>query len=197
MKTIHSEDISQQHLKDFEQQISDKFDYQEALTAKLDDMEGDFNENIINEIVLWKVNRAPQLQPETLALLNKIDKGTVEINEDLTRKILAQLLAAPGFDLPMASTLLRFKNPHAYQIIDQRVFRFIYPDKHLKLTASAEKKIALYLAYLKDLKTICQEKGLDFSKIDRTLYAADKDLNSAFPLKGYGSKAKKDETPVN
>jgi thermostable 8-oxoguanine DNA glycosylase len=191
MKTIHSAELDQAALAGFEKEISDNFTYQEALTKKLDKLEGDFDENMINEIVLWKVNRAPFLKPETLSLLNKIEKGDGAIDKQLTKDILAQLLAAPGFDLPMTSTLLRFKNPQAYQIIDQRVYRFIYPDKTLKLTASIEKKIDLYLKYLEDLKQICAEKGLEFSKIDRTLYAADKELNSEIPLKGYGSSSKK------
>lgn len=51
--------------------------YQAGLTPKLDVLEGDFNQNIINEIVLWKVNRHTLIAPETLVLLNKIKKLVV------------------------------------------------------------------------------------------------------------------------
>ena len=33
------------------------FNYQESLTQKLDSITKEFNQNILNEIVLWKVNR--------------------------------------------------------------------------------------------------------------------------------------------
>ena len=189
MTTINSQELSQEKLKAFEKE---KFAYQQRLSEKLDSLDGDFNENIINEIVLWKVNRAPYIDSEILALINQIPKNAYEINLELTSEILERLLNSPGFDLPMASTLLRFKNPNIYQIIDQRVFRFIYPGiKTLKLTGSVESKIELYLKYLHELKSICLNKNLEFVKIDRTLYLADKELNKNIPLKRYGSKPKK------
>lgn len=33
------------------------YSYQDLLTPKLDGLDEDFNQNIVNEIILWKVNR--------------------------------------------------------------------------------------------------------------------------------------------
>lgn len=33
------------------------YKYQKELTENLDKLDGDFSQNILNEIVLWKVNR--------------------------------------------------------------------------------------------------------------------------------------------
>jgi len=38
-----------------------EFKYQEELTSKLDSYSNDFNQEIINEIVVWKVNRYSKL----------------------------------------------------------------------------------------------------------------------------------------
>ena len=54
--------------------IADDYFYQDLLTPKLDDLEGDFDQKTINEIVLWKVNRYALLKHESLDLLNKINK---------------------------------------------------------------------------------------------------------------------------
>lgn len=43
----------------------------------------------------------------------------------MAEEILRKLLMTPGIRLPMASTILRFKNPNVYQIIDQRAYRFL------------------------------------------------------------------------
>lgn len=100
------------------------YNYQTERTTKLDNLDTDFNQDIINEIVLWKVNRYAAIDNETLNLINQIKKDDTQINPELTRAILLQLLSKEqkGFRLAMASTVLRFKNPKIYQIIDQRVF---------------------------------------------------------------------------
>ena len=58
------------------------FEYQEELTNRLDKYEDDFNQDIINEIVLWKINRYAKLKTETLELLNKIPRFSEEIEEE-------------------------------------------------------------------------------------------------------------------
>ena len=50
------------------------YNYQNELTAKLDNLKYDFDQNIINEIVLWKVSRYALLDTETLKLIKKLDK---------------------------------------------------------------------------------------------------------------------------
>ena len=110
------------------------YNYQSDLTSKLDKLDTDFNQEIINEIVLWKVNRYAAVDNETLNLINQIKKDDTQINPELTGAILLRLLSKEqkGFRLAMASTVLRFRNPKIYQIIDQRVFRFLYDGQSLQ-----------------------------------------------------------------
>ncbi len=95
----------------------------------------------------------------------------------------------------MASTILRFKNPNIYQIIDQRVYRIIYGTE-LKLPLSFSPKsiktqIDIYLQYLNDLRSVCINKQIEFSTSDRILYNVDKRINKNIPLKNYGKIKKK------
>lgn len=85
----------------------------------------------------------------------------------------------------MASTILRFKNPKIYQILDQRVYRFIYPKKTLKYSSNLNDQINLYIQYLTDLKTICIEIKIDYSISDRILYSLDKFHNKNEKLENY------------
>ncbi len=168
--------------------------YQSDLTTKLDRGIPIFNQEVINEIVLWKVNRYANLGDNTLNLINEIESNAINIDVELTRKVLKLLLQEKGIQLPMASTILRFKNKNIYQIIDQRVFRIIYADKKLKLKAYPSDKnlnsqIELYLQYLKDLTEICEKLKIPFEKSDRILYMADKRINKDVPLDNYSTKS--------
>ncbi len=162
-----------------------QFKYQQEQTDKLDQMVGDFDQAIINEIVLWKVNRYAKLKDETLRLLNTIDRHVQSIDRDLTRQVLENLLDETGFGLPMASTVLRFKNPNIYQIIDQRVYRVISQEE-LKMPNKIEDQISLYFDYLERLRKICESKSIFFAASDRILYELDKVLNKDIKLKNYG-----------
>lgn len=44
------------------------YEYQSELTNKLDFINSDFSQEIINEIVLWKINRYAKLSSETIEL---------------------------------------------------------------------------------------------------------------------------------
>ena len=173
-----------------------RFKYQPKLTPLLDNYDKDFDQNIINEIVLWKVNRYAEIPEFILDKINKIDKGSNILDKSLTQEIIAELLKSEnsGFGLPMISTILRFKNPCIYQIIDQRVYRFIYGENlKLKQTSTQteiNKQIELYIKYLTDLRTKCDELGITFTNADRILYLADKVLNKDVPLKNYGTNIK-------
>ncbi|CAD7802558.1 hypothetical protein CHRY9390_00946 [Chryseobacterium aquaeductus] len=147
-----------------------KFKYQKELTEKLDTKKDDFTYETILEIVLWKTNRFPEINDDLIIKINELRKG---YNESLSDNILIKLLDSKGFDLPMASTFLRFINPDYFQIIDQRVYRILY-GKNLKIPFSKPKKIELYKKYLIDLKMICLEYGIAFSESDRILYLLDK-----------------------
>lgn len=164
---------------ELEFQLKD-YNYQDLLTPKLDGLEGDFDQNIINEIVLWKVNRYAKVNPKTLELLNKIKKEEEILDEELTREILLQLLGKEhkGIRLAMASTILRFKNPNVYQIIDQRVYRFIYGEELTYKVSNFERQIEIYLSYLKKLQEVCSTMEIKFTEADRILYMLDKKWNS-------------------
>ena len=151
--------------------------YQRQLTAKLDQRTGPFHQNVINEIVLWKVNRYAAISKPTLELLNSISGQ--KRNSDLTRRILADLLQTKGIRLPMASTILRFRAPQLNQIIDQRAYRLLY-GTDLKLNNARkhiESNIDLYEQYLHDLGNLCKLKKIPFHLADRVLYQADKRIN--------------------
>ena len=178
MKTIN--DIDFRIDSDYE-----VFNYQKKLTAKLDAFNGLFNQETINEIVLWKVNRYAELSEQSLSLLNKISSVNNAIDETLTKDILHSLLPEPGIRLPMASTILRFKNPNIYQIIDQRVYRIIYGKEYRSSYSEngIDQEIELYLCYLRKLREVSEQLQIDFSKADRILYNADKELNKEIKIK--------------
>lgn len=172
-----------------------EFDYQKDLTAKLDKTTAMFGQEIINEIVLWKVNRYANVDNETLKLLNDIDAKSTILDLEKTKKILKILIQKKGIQLPMASTILRFKNKNIYQIIDQRVYRIIYKDKKLKLKTHPSDKnlndqVDLYIQYLKDLTEVCKRLKIPFDKSDRILFRADKRINENIPLDNYSTKSK-------
>ncbi len=158
--------------------------YQEKLTPKLDDFNSDFDQPILNEIVLWKVNRYAEFDEALIQKLNQIKRSDVEINLPLTKEILRLLLAKEqrGVQLPLASTILRFKNPEIYQIIDQRAYRFLY-GKTLKCSSIVEKQIDMYLKYLSDLHKVAATYDIAFCDTDRILYNLDRFLNSENSLK--------------
>jgi hypothetical protein len=161
----------------------DMYSYQLDLTNKLDKSKiQPADQNLINEIVLWKTNRYVKLDNDTLALLNHSDMQADTFNESFTGKILMKLLSTKGVRLPMASTILRFRNPNIYQIIDQRAYRFSMGEE-LKLGDNKNNiqvinsHIDLYIKYLDRIRKIADDRGLDFSIIDRVLYFMDKKHN--------------------
>ena len=177
MKTIFDIEITNEDLQNV------NYKYQLELTSKLDGLDDDFNQEIINEIVLWKVNRYSFLDDEKFSVLNKINKEDLILDVELTTEILTKFLNTKGIQLPMASTILRFKNPNIYQIIDQRVYRFIYGIEMPKYFSSIEKQIDFYIEYLQKLKQVCIKKGIDFNLSDRIIYELDKLHNKEIKIK--------------
>lgn len=177
MKTIFDIEITNEDLQNV------NYKYQLELTSKLDGLDDDFNQEIINEIVLWKVNRYSFLDDEKFSVLNKINKEDLILDVELTTEILTKLLNTKGIQLAMASTILRFKNPNIYQIIDQRVYRFVYGIEMPKYFSSIEKQIDFYIEYLQKLKQVCIEKGIDFNLSDRIIYELDKLHNKEIKIK--------------
>jgi len=154
-----------------------RYNYQKGLTKELDKFKGDFDQAEINRLVLWKVNRYAKIPSELLVELNKI-KDLKPGQHRKAREVLEKLLHSNvrGVDLAMASTFLRFRNPHVFQIIDQRAFRVIYGEK-MKGTGTPKEKTDKYFEYLDKLRKLCEKKNVAFEKIDRILYELDKEKN--------------------
>lgn len=158
------------------------YKYQPLLTEKLDQHEDDFSEMTLLEIVLWKTNRYPMISQDLIDDINDLKKiYSEEKAKALLRKMLNK--ERKGFDLPMASTVLRFAVPKELQIIDQRVYRFITDEPYLKIPYNVEEKITLYFKYIKKLKEVADQMGVKFEESDRILYQLDKDHNGEISLK--------------
>jgi thermostable 8-oxoguanine DNA glycosylase len=157
------------------------YKFQPLLTQKLDSQTGEFTEMTFLEIVLWKTNRYPELNQ---SIINEVNDLRKSFSFEKAKSVLRELLRLRGFDLPMASAVLRFACPEELQIIDQRVYRFIYPHSdNLKIPYNDDKKIELYFEYISHLKSVCDIYEIPFSKADRILYQLDKALNSEVPIK--------------
>lgn len=174
------------NLKDFTYSESD-YDFQINLTKKLDGLAGKkFDQETVNEIVLWKVNRYAELDNKTLTLLNSIHLEEDSLNIELTTEVLNSLLNLKGIRLPIASTILRFKNPNVYQIIDQRAYRYLYGEElnlNPPTTKNIDTQIKLYIKYLQDLKEIAIKTKWDFTLLDRILYKMDIEHNPDLKIK--------------
>jgi thermostable 8-oxoguanine DNA glycosylase len=110
-------------------------------------------------------------QIEALKLLTPGDHKQAE-------SVLISLLGVTGVDLPMASAILRFRNPAIFQIIDRHAYRAIYGSHYPLYTASSiSTKIKTYFDYLEELVKLCDRKKLAFTTVDRVLYQFDKDKN--------------------
>jgi thermostable 8-oxoguanine DNA glycosylase len=165
-----------------------KYDYNPHLTKILDGIKDGFDQEIINMIVLWKVNRYPYIPEDVLAELNEIRNDTAIMKHH--EELVLRLLDCKGIQLPMASTFLRFRNPSLFQIIDQHVYRLLTgTELSLPVYLSEKNKKSIcetYFDYLKVLRTKCKDLGIPFEKADRILYNADKRINKGVKLRNYG-----------
>lgn len=168
---------------EFNEEILDDYDFQQDLTKQLDLIDWDFTQDIINQIVLWKVNRYAEINTNTFESLNKINKQEDQFSNHLIRELLENLISIKWIKLPIASTILRFKNPNIFQIIDQRVYRIIYWKELILSWLKNNEIIDLYLLYLKDLREKCNKYNIDFALSDRILYLLDKKVNKKVRIK--------------
>lgn len=156
----------------------DSYRYQPDLTRRLDTLgSASFDQKIINEIVLWKVNRYAPLASAALTALAGANRFPAGHHRD-AEEVVAVLLNQPGVDLPMASTFLRFRNSHTFQIIDRHAYRAVTGDDYPLYSTSKDKdKINLYFDYLDQLHELAGLKNLQFESLDRILYVFDKQKN--------------------
>jgi len=155
-----------------------EYNYQPGLTEKLDTLgETRIDQEILNKIVLWKVNRYVFFDKpimENLEQLRGLNPGEHR-KADLTLKL---MLSQRGVDLPMASTFMRFRNPCVFQIIDRHAYRAIFDKKYpLHQSSSTDQKVSVYFDYLDELIALCKRKTLQFETVDRLLYIFDKRKN--------------------
>lgn len=171
-----------------------KYDYGNAIFKRIKNVgKSDYAElnNIANAIVLWKINRTPDINEKTfdklLAVKNikDIKSAQKEIEEAL--KV---LLDSKGIRLAVASTFLHFFNKDCFPIFDQRAYRVIYK-KEYKSSTSVKKQIELYIDYLKECNKYYETKelkqhGIGFADIDKFLYQLDKEAGNK--ANNYGGK---------
>lgn len=127
------------------------------------------------EIVLWKVSRYAKLR----GMLKDLD-GVLELGPGEHRKaraVLMRLLRCDGIDLPLASTILRFRNPSVFQIIDRRAYRAWYGKTYDLQRLEDNEKANHYFSYLSDLQRFCRLRDIGFVDADRVLYQWDKEKN--------------------
>ena len=156
-----------------------EYTYQPELTRKLDALQvSDLDTETFYEIVLWKLNRFPQIEQGLLGSLKEL-AGLKPQEHRQAEPQLRSLLRCPGIALPMASTILRFLKPDVFQIIDDRVYRIVhpgkakYPSKPIKLSENyLATSASIYFEYLDALHGQCCPK-LPFDKADRILYQLD------------------------
>ncbi len=155
-----------------------KYKYQPQLTPKLDALrDADIDQAIVNEIILWKVDRYAVVGGQLLKQVNSLKRLQHGKHRD-AQTVLESLLRVDGVDLPMASTFLRFRNRQAFQIIDGHAYRAVYGSRYpLHPGSAASRKVTVYFKYLDELIKLCQVKRLPFETIDRLLYQFDKMMN--------------------
>lgn len=140
------------------------------------------NRNIINQIVLWKLNRSVNVSDDTLAELNSLGylKSPLEsLKDKKVKSLIGKLLSSKGIKLAVASAILHFYYPEIFPIIDQRSYRELY-DKEFPVYLDKnrrEKYANMYLKYIKDCYEYqqCNCPEAPFSYIDKILYQIDKE----------------------
>ena len=159
-------------------QLIGDYRYQPELTESLDALGPQpFTQEVVKDIVLWKVDRYVKLSPGALAALNGVTEFPPKSHRNASAA-LATLLREPGVDLPMASAFLRFRNRGAFQIIDRHAYRALYGKRYPLYSSSSDtKKIDLYFNYLDQLFLLAESKEVAFESLDRVLYVFDKQVN--------------------
>jgi hypothetical protein len=149
--------------------------YQPELTPRLDLLDSQpFTQAVINEIVLWKVNRYAALSSEALEALNSVVRLQPGAHRS-AREVIVGLLSQHGVDLPMASTLLRFRNPKHFRSLTVTLIVCIRHRFAAQRFGTTQGE--LYLKYLDALVELARAKKVKFHELDRILYEFDRTKN--------------------
>lgn len=167
------------------QEILDRFVYDDEtdIMDRISNTNGGHyreNKDIINEIVLWKMARRPQVDEaviDAIYALKDIESPLEASRCEMTVKVVQLLLFSRGIQLPVASTILHFYYPDVYPIIDQRAYRELYTKEYPKNITKAETLVKIYTRYIVDCYRYQQEMcpEIPYSKIDKVLYQLDKE----------------------
>ena len=137
--------------------------------------------DIINAIVLWKVNRQVDIDFDLfcrIRQLNLNDISDVQNREKEIREIINLLLGIKGVRIAMASTILKMFYPNVLPIIDQRAYRELYEGKELPRYMKIQDYINTYINYVYECHAYytknCGEQ-IDFQDLDKVLYQMDID----------------------
>ena len=138
------------------------------------------NKDIINQIILWKMNRTPEIDNELIDMiygLNDMKTPVMAVESEKVKRTVEKLLRTKGMKLPMASTVLHFYFPDVYPIIDQRAYRELYGEEYPRYVGKIEIMVEVYMKYIADTYHYQQENCPDipFAKIDKVLYQLDKE----------------------
>jgi len=137
------------------------------------------NRDIINSIVLWKINREVNIGHDLFnAIKNlKVDLSNFNDKTEEIKKTMLDLLNVDGIRIAMASTILKMFYPSVFPIIDQRAYRELMgKDMPTFYGIKAnEKYMEHYYKYINDCheynKKVCPE--IAFTDIDKLLYQLD------------------------
>lgn len=149
--------------------------YRTALMKRLDslDLAGrpeNWTREALYEIVLWELNRYPEIDEELfrdLARAAEIPPGEHRRGKDL----LLRLLNCRNVGLTMATAILRFVNPETFQTLNARNgFVVLGQDPP---SNQPEDIPEYYFHYLDELRKLTGN-GFDFRFADRLLYQVDK-----------------------
>jgi len=128
--------------------------------------------DIINMIVLWKINRTVKIAFETIEYINSIAKAINTPIEALkntdVQNCFEELLDSPGIRLAMASTIFHFYQPKAFPIIDERAYRQVFSEK-----LNPNGRWDIYSKYISACNNICILNNIPFDMIDKILYQID------------------------
>lgn len=134
--------------------------------------------DIINSIVLWKVNRQVNIGMDLFCRIrefNLTDARDLNKREPEIREIVHLLLQVKGVRIAMASTFLKMFYPDVFPIIDQRAYRELYGEE-LPKSMKIHDAVELYLTYIYDCHRYYNENCLGqiaFSDLDKVLYQLD------------------------
>ena len=134
--------------------------------------------DIINAIVLWKVNRQVDFDLELFCRIQKLnlnDFSDFARAEKEIRDILNLMLKVKGVRIAMASTILKMFHPDILPIVDQRAYRELY-EKELPKYTKIHDCIDMYIKYVYECHKYYIEncdKQIDFRDLDKVLYQID------------------------